>query len=91
MAYPTESLPQGSRGSFEAPPLWRPEIGDSELRARIVEALHDVAPSVEVSVARGAVTLAGHVDGDDARRRVADLVREVPGVDVIDDQMEVRR
>ncbi|HEY3802382.1 MAG TPA: BON domain-containing protein [Kofleriaceae bacterium] len=90
MAYPTESLPQGSRSTFDVPPLWRPELGDNELRARIVEALHDVAPRVEVSVARGTVTLAGHVDGDDARRCVADLVREVPGVDVIDDHMEVR-
>jgi hypothetical protein len=91
MAYPTESLPQGSRSTFEVPPLWRPEPGDAELCATIADTLRDVAPHVEVSVVRGIVKLAGHVDGDDERARVADLVHEVPGVEAVDDRMDVQR
>jgi hypothetical protein len=90
MPYPTESLPQGSRSTFDVPPLWRPEPGDDQLRETITETLRELAPRVEVSVARGAVRLAGHIDGDDARACVMDLVRDVPGVQAIEDRMAVR-
>ena len=56
----------------------------------VVAALRDDASGIEIRVARGAVVLVGHVAGDDDKQRIEDLVRRVPGVEAVDNQLGAR-
>ncbi|HEY1551665.1 MAG TPA: BON domain-containing protein [Kofleriaceae bacterium] len=85
MHYPVDRVPQGSRSTLadDKPPEPKPVIRDDDLRAMIVAALRDDATGFSIEVAGGAVTLAGTISDDDAKRRVEDAVRRVPGVKTV--------
>jgi|SRR5580704_16863393 hypothetical protein len=89
-AYPVDSMPQGSRSTFDDESIVEPPLRDEQVREMVVAALRDDASGIEISVSRGAVTLVGHVDGDDEKQRIDDLVRRVPGVEAVDNQLGAR-
>jgi hypothetical protein len=93
MQYPVDRLPQGSRSTLadDKPPEPRPAIRDDELREMIVAALRDNASGISIEVAGGAVTLSGPIADDDAKRRVEDAARRVPGVKAIANRLGVPR
>lgn len=71
-------------GCARTVPVHPVALDDARLGARVKTALvNDTlvgARLVEVRVARGVVTLTGHVESDPERDRVLDLARGVPGV-----------
>jgi osmotically-inducible protein OsmY len=85
MSYPVDHVPQGSRSTLadEKPPEPKPAVGDDELREMIVAVLRDDATGIAIEVSGGAVTLSGAIADDDAKRRVEDAARRVPGVKTI--------
>ncbi len=89
-AYPVDSMPQGSRSTFDDQAIDEPPLRDEQVREMVVAALRDGASGIEITVARGAVTLVGHVDGDDEKQRIDDLVRRVPGVEAVNNQLGAR-
>jgi hypothetical protein len=92
MPYPIESMPQGSRSTFEAElPVDRPVPSDDVLRELILRSLGDALRGIEVHVHAGAVRLSGAIGGDDAKRELEAELRGVPGVESIDNQLEVNR
>ena len=92
MTYPIESLPSGSRSPLEDElEVERPVPSDDVLRELILRSLGDALRGIELHVHAGAVILIGAIDGDDAKRELEDEVRRVPGVDTVDNRLEVRR
>jgi osmotically-inducible protein OsmY len=89
-AYPVDSMPQGSRSTFDDESLVEPALSDERVREMVVAALRDDASGIEITVARGTVTLVGHVAGDDEKQRIDDLVRRVSGVEAVDNQLGAR-
>src|SRR5277367_5354093 len=61
--YSVDSMPQGSRSTFDEAPIFEPPLHDDAVRAMVVAALRDDASGIEIRVANGVVTLAGHVAG----------------------------
>jgi osmotically-inducible protein OsmY len=57
----------------------------------IVAALRDDASGIAVDVSGGVVTLAGPIGDDDAKRRVEDAVRRVPGVKTVINRLGAAR
>ena len=93
MQYPVDSVPQGSRSTLADEKLPEPKsaIRDDELREMIVAALRDDASGISVEVDGGALTLSGPIADDDAKRRVEDAARRVPGVKAIVNRLGVAR
>jgi len=92
MAYPIESMPQGSRSTFDSElPVEHLAPSDDALRELVVRLLGDAVHGIDVRVHAGAVTLTGPIAGDDARRALEDEVRGVPGVLAVDNQLEIQR
>lgn len=85
MQYPVDRVPQGSRSTLadDRPPEPKPVIRDDELREMIVAALRDDASGIAIDVTGGVVTLSGAIGDDDAKRRVDDAVRRIPGVKTV--------
>lgn len=91
MPYPTDSVPQGSRSTFDSELPVEPLVSDDALHELVIRLLGDAARGIDVRVHAGAVTLTGAIDGDDAKRALDDDVRSVPGVVAVDNQLEPRR
>jgi osmotically-inducible protein OsmY len=93
MQYPIDRVPQGSRSTLpdQTPAEPKPAIRDDELREMIVAALRDDASGIAIDVAGGAVTLSGAIGDDDAKRRVEDTTRRVPGVKTVINQLGAAR
>jgi hypothetical protein len=91
MPYPVDSLPQGSRSTMaDEKAVVRPEpTPDDQVREMVVAALRADASGLGVTVAAGTVTLAGSVADDVVKRRLEDLVRRVPGVKAIHNELGV--
>lgn len=91
MPYPVESLPQGSRSTMadDKAVVRHEPTPDDRVREMVIAALRDNASGLGVTVAAGTVTLAGSVADDVVRRRVEDLVRRVPGVKAIHNELGV--
>jgi BON domain len=90
MNYPVDRMPQGSRSTMadEKSPEPKPVIADDRVRELIVAALGD--DQVDVAVSGGTVTLSGGTSDDDAKRRIEDAVRRVPGVKAVDNKLGAR-
>jgi hypothetical protein len=68
---------------------------DDRIREDVSDRLSDDpvvdASDVEVSVREGEVTLSGHVDSKEAKRRAEDLVERVSGVTDVQNNLRIRR
>jgi hypothetical protein len=93
MQYPIDRMPQGSRSTLadDSPPEPKPVFRDDELREMIVAALRDDASGIAIAVVGGAVTLSGAISDDDAKRRVEDAARRVPGVKTVVNRLGAAR
>ncbi len=93
MQYPVDRMPQGSRSTLadDSPPEPKPAFRDDELREMIVAALRDDATGIAIDVVGGAVTLSGAIGDDDAKRRVEDAARRVPGVKTVVNRLGAAR
>ena len=68
--------------------------GDTQLalavKTRLIEDGQLAAAAIGVDAQAGRVILDGFVDSDQARQRAAELARQVSGVAVVDNQIEVK-